>query len=72
MSVVLENVVAQESDKFTENQIDSLIHSYMNLYRIPGLSIGIVKNGNFKYEKTLADKKVKSIERELYLGMLGT
>ncbi len=49
--VALEDAVAQESDKYVETRIDSLIQSYMNLYRIPGLSIGIVKSGNIYLTK---------------------
>lgn len=44
--VLFSSVKAQEGDSLINIQIDSLVQSYMKEYRIPGLSIGIIRDGN--------------------------
>ena len=64
------NVLGQETNSRMKTKVDSLIENYMEIYRISGLSIGIVKEGSpyliKGYGYTSTDMKYETTEKTLF------
>ncbi len=60
--IALQNVLGQVKAKEFEVFADSLINQKMQLYDIPGLSVGITKNGEY-YSKGYGVKDIETKER---------